>query len=393
MTSTILALNAGSSSYKFCLYKLDAGQPRLLLNGVVGNLKGQPHLIATNNDGRQMVDYLWGAPVTVSDIVEMIVTSIQPLAHNMRVAAIGHRVVHGGRLFKDSVLITPSVLTQLESLYHLAPLHMPDNIQPMRLLQKKFPDAYQIACFDTTFHQTLPETQQRLAIPASYHAAGVQRYGFHGLSYQSMVAKLRETLPAGTSKVIALHLGSGCSGCAIQNGQSLATTTAFSTLDGIIMASRPGRLDAGVVLHWLQQGLSATAIEKILYTESGLLGLSGSASDLRALLASDKAEARLAVDCFVQSIVQECGALAAMLGGVQALVFSGGIGENSAAIRARVVERLGWMGLALDEAANNNHASSIGTEQSRPILIIPSDEEKIIAHECVRLLKAQAHGA
>jgi acetate kinase len=306
-----------------------------------------------------------------------------------RLVAVGHRVVHGGTRFSRPVLIGPGTLAELETLVPLAPLHQPHNLAAIRAVSERTPALPQVACFDTAFHRTQPPVAQAFAVPRRYSEAGVRRYGFHGLSYEYIASVLSRTdARAGAGRTVVAHLGNGASMCALRAGQSVATTMSFTALDGLVMGTRCGSIDPGVLLYLIDQHrMDARALERLLYEESGLLGVSGGSSDMRDLLASSDASAAEAVDLFVYRINRELGSLAAALGGLDALVFTGGIGENAAPIRARVCREAQWLGVELDEEANAARGPCISRAGSRcPVWVIPTNEELMIALHTRHLL-------
>lgn len=347
----LVALNAGSSTIKYAIFDVEGEVTTLRERAVIEGSRPELALAEVSHK-------LGEAP-----------------------AAIGHRVVHGGAHYAAPVKVDDQVRADLLALVPMAPLHQPASLAYLDAARAAFPDSLHVACFDTAFHRTHPAVADWYALPREQHARGVRRYGFHGLSYAN-VARL---FPAG--RVACLHLGNGASACAIQDGKSMASSMGFSALDGLPMGTRPGQLDPGVLLHWLREGRSVEEIERVLYKESGLLGLSGTSSDMRTLLASESAEARFAVEYFVHYVVREVGAMAAALGGLETLVFTGGIGEHAAPIRERVVRALSWLGFELDEAANAAHARRITTAASkRTACIVEADEERTIAREVLSLL-------
>jgi acetate kinase len=302
---------------------------------------------------------------------------------------VGHRVVHGGLEYTQPVRVDRDVLTALRKFIPLAPLHQPHNLTPIRLMLERMPGLPQVACFDTSFHRTNPPIAQRFAIPAELHDAGVQRYGFHGLSYEYIASVLpKYDAKAAASKTIVLHLGNGASMCALAVGKSIASTMGFTAVEGLPMGTRCGAIDPGVLLYLMdERGMDARAIEKLIYNQSGLLGVSGISSDMRTLLASDEPRARLAVDLYLYRIRREMGSLAAALGGIDAVVFTAGIGENSAEIRRRVCEDARWLGVELDSQANANGGPRIGSALARTSAwAIPTNEELMIARHTRRLL-------
>jgi acetate kinase len=301
--------------------------------------------------------------------------------------AVGHRVVHGGQLFSAPVLINATVLAELETFVPLAPLHQPHNLATIRALFETMPSLPQVACFDTAFHRTQPEVAQRFALPRRFADAGVRRYGFHGLSYEYIASVLPTIDPTlADARIIVAHLGSGASLCAIQNGRSIATTMGFSPLDGLVMGTRCGNLDPGVLLYLIDHyNMNAQALEQLLYYQSGLLGVSGISNDMRTLLDSDDPLAKEAIDLFVYRAGREIGSLAAALGGLDALIFTGGIGEHSAVIRAQVCHQAAWLGLQLDDSANETDASRISTLNSKvSAWIVATNENLMIAHHTLR---------
>ena len=367
MQDAIAVLNAGSSSLKFAVYRL--GHPlELALRGQIEALAGErDHAAALAEFERR----------------------VAAEAPGLRIVAAGHRVVHGGTRFAAPALITAAVLAELRALVPLAPRHQPHALAAIERLRAARPELVQVACFDTAFHRTQPELAQRFAIPQALHDAGIRRYGFHGLSCESIAAQLPEQLGAAAEgRVIVLHLGSGASATALRERKSVATSMGMTPLDGLVMSTRAGALDPGVLLHLMRErGWDEARLSRLLYDESGLLGVSGLSRDLRTLLASDAPSAKLAVDLFVESIVRETGALAAVLGGIAALVFTGGIGENAHEIRARVCARLTWLGFALDESANVRGGPRITREESAvSAWVLATDEEGVIARHTARLL-------
>jgi acetate kinase len=387
----LLVLNAGSSSLKFCRYEAEAsGEPRPVLRGQIEGLGTAPRLQVEDAEGRSLADRALDA-ARVKDVrgaLRVLAEGSEDLL-GATPAAVGHRVVHGGARYREPVRIDDEVASELERLVPLAPLHQPANLHAIAAARLEFPAAMQVACFDTAFHATMPEVAQVVPLPAELRGDGLRRYGFHGLSYEYVASALRELDPAlADGRVIVAHLGSGASLCALRNGRSVDTTLGFTALDGLCMGTRPGALDPGVVLHLFQgRGLSAAEVEDVLYRRSGLLGLSGLSNDMRVLLASDDPRARLAVDYFVYRAAKEMGALAAVLGGLDGLVFTAGIGENSPEIRRRIAAASRWLGVELDQAANARGESRISAPSSRVrVLVVPTDEERVIARHVLRLL-------
>lgn len=375
--SAVLVLNAGSSSLKFALY---AATGRLL-KGHLQGLHSTPLLTVHAPDGVR-AEQRWNAPISADAALDCVLDGLASWAPEIRIAAVGHRVVHGG-LREQQARVDTALLDELDALTPLAPLHQPANLAAIRRIAARTPDLLQVACFDTAFHRSQSELQQRYALPPAYFDAGVRRYGFHGLSYQWIA----EALPAidadaARGRSIALHLGNGCSLCALHEGRSVATSMGFSTLDGVPMATRSGSVDPGVLLYLLSRGMTPAALEDLLYRQSGWSGVSGLSADMRVLLASDQPTARMAIDLWVERVVAEIGALAATLGGLDALVYTGGVGENAAGIRAAISSRLRWLGLQLDEPANAAHAPRISAAAS-PVraYVLHTDEEAVIARQ------------
>jgi acetate kinase len=379
MTRRLVTLNAGSSSIKFALFNVEGGLRQ-------AEQQGQVDGIGTR-----------GGPADHAQALQQVMAQIG----RADISAVGHRIVHGGTRFEAPCLIDEQVATDIESLTPLAPLHQPHNLAGVRAAQTAFPGVPQVACFDTAFHRHMPEVQQRFALPDELFQRGIRRYGFHGLSYESITTQLREQHPAlAAGRVVVAHLGNGCSMCAVNDGRSVATTMSFSPLDGLTMGTRCGRLDAAVVLHLQQQeGFSTEEVSRLLHKGSGLLGLSGLSSDMRELEAAARtghAGAQRALDHFVEQVLKELAALAATLRGLDALVFTGGIGENGAALRERIVEGAAWLGLRLDPEANARGPGTI-TLQGSPVqaLVMKTNEEAIIAGHTARLalLSRQAQPA
>lgn len=372
--SVILTLNAGSSSIKFGVYRR-AGEPELLQTGQVENL-GPVAQLSLESPERWTLDI---GPADHTAGVRAILDTLTPTLDGETVTGIGHRIVHGGKGFAGPTVLTPQVMAQLKALEPLAPLHQPHNLAAVRAAQLAFPDALQIGCFDTSFHLGHPFVNDAFALPRRFYEKGVRRYGFHGLSYDYITGKLqRDFSHLATGRVVVAHLGNGASMCAIRNGQSIGSTMGFSALDGLPMGTRCGQLDPGVLLYLMEQGHGVEAITHILYKKSGLLGLSEISHEMRTLLASDDPRAAEAIDYYVFRIKRELGAMAAVLGGLDALVFCGGIGENAAPIRARVLEGTEFLGLQLNAEANESNSLDISSGRV-PVLVLPTDEERVIA--------------
>jgi acetate kinase len=392
----ILVLNAGSSSIKFLLYEHKDGRLDPQLRGQIEGIHTSPHFVARTARGVVAAEKRWGDEVKLGHegAVEYLAEFLRHEAGGMELEAVGHRVVHGGPDFARPVRITLDVLTRLDQFVPLAPLHQPHNLAPIRMLLARQPDLPQVACFDTAFHATNPPVAQRFAIPADLHEAGVRRYGFHGLSYEYVASVLPEhDRRGGSGKIVVCHLGNGSSMCAIEKGASVASTMGFTALDGLAMGTRCGAIDPGVLLYLMdERKMDARAIETLLYHQSGLLGVSGISSDMRKLLESNEPRAQLAVDLFVYRIRRELGSLAAALGGLDALVFTAGIGENSAVIRERVCRDAMWLGVDVDSEANRHGGPRISMKASRvSAWVLPTNEELMIARHTQRLVANPAY--
>ncbi len=382
MTGAILTLNAGSSSLKFALFQVASSSPAIL-RGEVSDLSNTPHLIAHDSEGTVLIDRRWrdssdgGFDVILTALFEFI--DAHP-GHD-GLAAVGHRVVHGGAKHIEPERVTPALLQSLTELIPLDPIHMPHNLAPIRAIALARPKLAQIACFDTAFHHTLPLVAQRFALPRAVSDAGVRRYGFHGLSFEYIAGRMREEAPAlARGKIVVAHLGAGASLCALLDGASTATTFGFSVLDGLVMATRCGSLDPGVILYLARQGHSLADIEDMLYIRSGLLGVSGISGDIRVLLESKDDHAREAIELFTYRLAIEIAGMAAALGGIDGIVFTAGIGQHSSEIRSAVCERLDWLGVRLDSAANHASKPCISAPDSDvTVRVMATDEEAIIA--------------
>jgi len=385
-----LTLNAGSSSLKFSLYDI-AGEPVQLAIGLVENIGKQPRLKASFGDAAPKVEREL-SPAEAADHTSALATVLALLRKQFpaaRASVVGHRVVHGGPRFAAPMVVDEEVLAELTRLSPFAPIHQPHNLAGIAAAQVAFPDALQVACFDTAFHRHHPKANDVFALPRDYYDKGIRRYGFHGLSYEYISGELKRIAPLlHAGRVVVAHLGNGASMCGILGGRSVASTMGFTALDGLPMGTRVGQVDPGVIFYMVQQeGRSIDEVRDIFYNKSGLLGLSGISNDMRVLESAGVPEAEEAIDYFVFRIRRELGGLAAALGGLDALVFCGGIGENSRKIRRRICDGLDWIGLELDHARNDRNERVISTDFSRShIMVLPTNEEIIIARAARRLL-------
>jgi acetate kinase len=391
MDDYALVVNAGSSSLKFCVFGRAQGEAwRLEARGQIEGIGTAPRLSAKNEPGERIVDSELDASVRDGRAaIGVLAEWLRSRWGGSRVVGVGHRVVHGGRTYSAPTLVTPEVLDELRKLVPLAPLHQPYNLAAIEAAAERLPGVPQVACFDTGFHRGQPPVAELVPLPADLRRTGVQRYGFHGLSYEYIASVLPQTASEiATGRVIVAHLGSGASLCAMKNLKSLDSTLGFTALDGICMGTRPGAVDPGVILYLFQTlGMSPKEVESILYKKSGLLGISGTSNDMRDLLASSEPSAKLAVDFFVYRIAKEIGALTAVLGGIDGLVFTAGIGENSPEIRKRICEASRWLGVDLDDDANRRGALRISSSASKvSTWVIPTNEELMIARHTGRLL-------
>ena len=393
MADAIAVLNAGSSSIKFSLFLRGGGGLDLALRGQVEGLHTAPRFEAKDRDGKQVGSHAWGEGVVLghAGAMDHLVGYLRERLQGDRLVGIGHRVVHGGMQYSQPVRMDAKILEALEQFVPLAPLHQPHNLAPIRQLLERAPELPQVACFDTAFHRGNPELAQMFALPAELHAQGVRRYGFHGLSYEYIASVLPGVdAKAASGRTVVLHLGNGASMCALAGGRSVASTMGFTAVDGLPMGTRCGAIDPGVILYLIdQRGMDARAVEKLVYSQSGLLGVSGISSDMRTLLASDDPRARLAVDLYVYRIRRELGSLVAALGGLDALVFTAGIGEHAAPIRERVCRDAAWLGVELDPAANAARGPRISTASSAvSAWVVPTNEELMIARHTLAVLGA-----
>lgn len=395
MPDFILVVNAGSSSLKFEVFELSsAGDPlRRAVKGRVEGIGTQPRLVARDVSDAILIDERLSAD-NVSDHVQALACAQSWLRIRFGSAspvAVGHRVVHGGPTYSGPVLIDDEVIGRLERLVSLAPLHQPNNLAPIKALRQKSPESPQVACFDTAFHRNHPELADRFAIPEALYREGVRRYGFHGLSYEYIASQLPDAAPeVAGGRVIVAHLGSGASMCAMVNGRSVESTMGFTALDGLPMGTRPGQLDAGVVLYLIsEKRMQPRDVEHFLYHDCGLKGLSGLSNDVRSLLKSDAAAARLALDYFAYRIGMMAGSLAVAMRGLDGFVFTAGIGENSPETRESVAAWLSWLGLELDAEANRNGDPVISRRGARVVCyIVPTDEEMMIGRHTLDVLRS-----
>jgi acetate kinase len=385
----ILVLNAGSSSIKFCVFRLRGDRAERHLWGQVAGLGTTPELTLRRDGAVASRAPLAAGPMSHAVALDRVLEVVQRELGDARIAGVGHRVVHGGLEFMAPTVVDEAVLNRLDRYVPLAPLHQPHNLAAIRALLARLPGVPEVACFDTAFHRSVPEVAQLFALPPRFAAAGVRRYGFHGLSYEYIAARLPAIdARAATGRTVVFHLGNGSSMCALRAGCSVATTMGFTAVDGLPMGTRCGTLDPGVLLFLMDEmRLGPRDIERLIYQESGLLGMSGVSSDVRELLASDEPAAAMALDVFVYRAGRELGSLAAALGGLDAIVFTAGIGENQAGIRARICQQAAWLGVELDAPANERHGPRISTVHSTTAAyVIPTDEESMIARHVLQLL-------
>ena len=382
MAQQIAVINAGSSSIKFAIFNQESDLT-LLFRGQVEGIGVAPRLSVQAFDGADLVEKeLPGKEADHRAATSIILETSIALLGGEAVEGIGHRVVHGGTQFTEPTLVTKEVQSSLLELCPLAPLHQPHNLAPIEAISVAAPHIPQVACFDTAFHQVQPQLAQVFALPREISESGVRRYGFHGLSYEFVSGKLREVAPDhADKKIIIAHLGNGASLCAIDGGKSVATTMGFTAVDGLMMGTRCGSIDPGVLIYLMdQRRLNARRLEELIYKKSGLLGVSGISSDMRTLRTSNDPRAREAIDLFVYRIVREIGSLAAALGGLDGIVFTGGIGQRDAKTRSEVIAGCAWLGAALDDQANSQGDTRIDASSSQvPVWVLPTDEERVIA--------------
>jgi acetate kinase len=393
MTDAIGVLNAGSSSIKFSLFAVQGDDLDLEVGGQIEGIDTAPHFISKDRHGATVSETRWpeGTRLGHDGALDHLFAYLRGELAHLRLVAVGHRVAHGGLDYAGPVRIDAETLEHLTKLIPLVPLHQPHNLAPIRFLRGRAPELLQVACFDTSFHRGNAEITQMFGLPSAFHEAGVRRYGFHGLSYEYIASVLPQyDAQAAAGRCIVLHLGNGSSMCALDAGRSVASTMGFTGLDGLVMGTRCGNLDPGVLLFLMdQRGMDARTIERLIYTQSGLLGVSGISGDMRILLASEDPRARRAVDLYLYRIRREMGSLAAALGGLDAIVFTGGIGEHAAPIRAGVCRDAGWLGVVLDPDANARGGPRISTATARvQAWVIPTNEELMIARHTRRMLSS-----
>ncbi len=385
-----VVVNAGSSSFKFSVFiERRGGRLERHVFGEVETAASKPRFYARNRDQKRIAEWCWEEGASLETLLTCMIEWVEQQLSPHRLVAIGHRMVHGGQHYHDAALVTEKTLPILRALTPFAPLHQPRVLAVLDILLARYPDLIQVACFDTAFHATNPRISQLYGLPASLSDQGLIRYGFHGSSYEYISEEMKLLDPwASSGSTIVAHLGSGASMCALVNSKSVASTMGFSALDGLVMGTRCGTLDPGLILYLLQEkGMTPKELETMLYQESGLLGVSGGvSSDVRDLLASDAPAAREAIELFVYRVVREIGSLAAAAGGMDALVFTAGIGEHSPEIRAAICARLAWMGVELDQEANQLGRLRISSSESQArVWIIPANEELVIARHTARM--------
>jgi acetate kinase len=390
MAECIAVVNAGSSSVKFAFYDSEGDQP-LLLKGQVEQIGVAPSLSASNPAGEEVASLSWPAEAFghAQAMAAILEVAREQLAGST-VKGVGHRVVHGGTHFNGPVEVTAEIIAELEKLSSLAPLHQPHNLGPIKAIAQNRPDVRQVACFDTAFHQSQPHLAQAYALPRELSDSGIRRYGFHGLSYEYVSGRLADISPDhGGKRIVIAHLGNGASLCAIHEGRSVATTMGFTAVEGLVMGTRCGSIDPGVLIYLMDEhGMDARALESLIYKKSGLLGVSGISSDMRSLRGSDDPKAREAINLFIYRIVREIGSLSAALGGLEGLVFTGGIGQRDLKTRQEVVAGCAWLGADLDEKRNAAGEGLISSDYSKiPIWVLPTDEERVIARHTAALVQ------
>jgi acetate kinase len=395
MSKTVLVLNSGSSSIKFGLFDMSATEPALLCKGLLDEHETRPRLVVKSPAGDDLFEKQRKASDPDSDHLFVDVLGfIEDRFGDHRLGAVGHRIVHGGPDYSGPVELTDDVYAKLEALTPLAPLHQPRGLEPVRTIKALRPALTQIACFDTAFHHGLTPPANRFAIPRRYEKRGVRRYGFHGLSFEYVAGRLAATAPQLiTKRTVIAHLGNGASLCGLRDGRSIDTTMGLTPLDGLVMGTRCGTIDPGMLLYLQQhEKMSVEDVQRLLYHESGLLGVSGISSDMRVLLASGEPAAREAVELFTFRAAQQVAMMATTLGGLDCLVFTGGIGEHAKEIRSAIAERLGWLGVRVDAAANDEGCERIsGDGGTVDVYVVPTNEELMIARHCAAVLRQENH--
>ncbi len=395
----ILSVNAGSSTLKFAIYPVEEGivKPSILVGNFEGlEPNGSPVLRYGYNGETKTLPLAGTLADPFTSALEQLKELIIALPKIPKINAIAHRIVHGGLLYADSVIASDAILNDLSQLNSLAPLHQPHNLEGVRAFTKAYPDIPQVLCFDTAFHRTISETASAFALPKEITDLGVKRYGFHGLSYQYIMGALLDCSSHAKGRVLMAHLGNGASLCAAKGGKSMATTMGFSALDGLMMGTRAGALDAGVILYLLEKGYSHDQLERLLYKRSGLLGVSGISADMRKLRASSEPLAKTAIELFTYRVVREAGALIACLEGLDVIGFSGGIGEHDAQLRQDMIEKLSWLGIRLDQEHNQNASKDqivriSADDSSVEVWVVPTDEGMVAARDAQKLLEAGSH--
>lgn len=394
MAASVLVLNSGSSSIKFGLFDISAVEPALLCKGSLDEHEAKPRLVVTSPAGEDLFETQKdAADAAGGHLFTEVLGFIEDRFGDHRLRAIGHRIVHGGPDYSGPVALTDDVTTKLEALTPLAPLHQPRCLAPIRTIRAIKPDLTQIACFDTAFHHSMTPPANRFAMPRRYEERGIRRYGFHGLSFEYVAGRLAGIAPElAVKRTVIAHLGNGASLCALRDGRSVDTTMGLTPLDGLMMGTRCGTIDPGVLLYLQQhEKMPVEDVQHLLYHESGLLGVSGVSADMRELLASHETAARDAVELFVLRATQQIAMMAATLGGLDSLAFTGGIGEHAKEIRSAIGERLGWLGVRIDAAANDEARERIHAANSAvDVFVIPTNEELTIARHCLATLRAKA---
>lgn len=394
MSDMVLVLNSGSSSIKFALFDVSASEPDLLCRGLLDEHEAKPRLVVKSPAGEDLFDaHSQASDADSGDLFTDVLGFVEDRFGDHRLRAVGHRIVHGGPDYSGPVELTDDVHARLEALTPLAPLHQPRCLEPIRTIAAIKPDLMQIACFDTAFHHSMAPPASRFAIPRRFEARGIRRYGFHGLSFEYVAGRLAEIAPElATKPTVIAHLGNGASLCALRDGRSVDTTMGLTPLDGLVMGTRSGTIDPGLLLYLQQhENASAEDVQHLLYHQSGLLGVSGISADMRTLLASNETAAREAVDLFVVRAAQQVAVMATTLGGLECLVFTGGTGEHAREIRSAIGERLAWLGVRIDAAANDEGRERIsGGDSAADVFVIPTNEELTIARHCAAVLRAKA---